>query len=96
MLNSIRLFWKRRLLNRRLDRERARWILLHLHYAGGCDADDPWSMGWDDAISFAIKTVENATGVSIEEALKDVTSQEAVEHQDGEETSMEELWIKDE
>lgn len=29
-----------------------------LHNAGGCDAQDEWSKGWDEAITEAIKIVE--------------------------------------
>ena len=30
----------------------------YLHSIGGCDADDDWSKGWDDAISTLIAEVE--------------------------------------
>lgn len=50
-------------------KERAKETLLRLHNIGGCDAQDEYSKGWDEAITEAIKEVERVTGVSIEEAL---------------------------
>lgn len=46
-----------------------RRILLRLHGAGGCDAQDDYSKGWDAAITEAIGIVENETGINIEEVL---------------------------
>ena len=40
-------------------------ILLRLHQAGGCGATDEYSKGWDDAITEAIRIVEEETGISI-------------------------------
>lgn len=44
-------------------------ILLRLHNAGGCDAQDDRSKGWDEAITEAIRIVEEETGTRIEEVL---------------------------
>ena len=45
-------------------------ILLRLHEAGGCGASDDYTKGWDDAITRAIKIVEEETGVPISEAFE--------------------------
>lgn len=47
----------------------ARRILLRLHGAGGCDAQDDYSKGWDAAITEAIGIVESETGIRLEEVL---------------------------
>ncbi len=44
-------------------------ILRKLHDAGGCDADDAWSQGWDAAISEAIRIVEDESGMKITDVL---------------------------
>lgn len=44
-------------------------ILLRLHEVGGCDAQDDYSKGWDEAITEAIKIVENETRIKIGEVL---------------------------
>ncbi len=49
--------------------ETAKRILLRLHDAGGCDARDDHSKGWDEAITEAIRIVEEETGTRIGEAL---------------------------
>lgn len=47
----------------------AKRILLRLHEAGGCDAQDDYSKGWDEAITEAIRIVETETGIKIGEVL---------------------------
>ena len=49
--------------------EQALQILRELHKAGGCDAADDFSKGWDEAIGEAIKIVSNITKISIEDAI---------------------------
>lgn len=49
--------------------EKAKSILLRLHNAGGCDAKDERSKGWDEAITEAIRIVEEETGMRTEEVL---------------------------
>lgn len=49
--------------------EKAKRILLRLHNAGGCGAQDDYSKGWDEAITEAIRIVEEETGTRIEEVL---------------------------
>lgn len=49
--------------------EEAKSILLRLHNAGGCDAKDERSKGWDEAITEAIRIVEEETGMRTEEVL---------------------------
>ena len=44
-------------------------ILKRIHEAGGADATDGWSQGWDAAIDEAIRIVEDATGISVAEAI---------------------------
>ena len=50
---------------KRVKKKKAKRILLRLHEAGGCDAQDDYSKGWDEAI----KIVEEETGIRIEEVL---------------------------
>lgn len=45
-------------------------ILLRLHDAGGCDAQDDRSKGWDEAITEAIRIIEEETGLGIEQVLE--------------------------
>ena len=40
---------------KRVKKKKAKRILLRLHEAGGCDAQDDYSKGWDEAITEAIK-----------------------------------------
>ena len=54
---------------KRVKKKKAKRILLRLHAAGGCDAQDDYSKGWDEAITEAIKIVEEETGIRIEEVL---------------------------
>ena len=54
----------------------AKLLLLKLHEAGGCDAENDYDKGWDNAITKAIGIVESLTGVSIEEALRSPTDKE--------------------
>lgn len=49
--------------------EKGKNILLRLHQIGGCDATDKYSKGWDDAITEAIRIVEEEMGISIVEVL---------------------------
>ena len=49
--------------------DKARRILLRLHEAGGCGAQDEYAKGWDEAITEAIRIVEEETGTRIEEVL---------------------------
>lgn len=49
--------------------EKGKSILLRLHHLGGCDAEDDYSKGWDDAITEAIRVVEEETGIRISEIL---------------------------
>ena len=49
--------------------EKGKNILLRLHQTGGCGATDEYSKGWDDAITEAIRIVEEELGVSISEVL---------------------------
>lgn len=60
------------------NKEMPKRILLKLNEAGGCDAADEWGQGWDEAISEAIRIVEDETGIHIE----DVLDEEFVEEQD--------------
>jgi len=53
----------------RVKKKKAKRILLQLHEAGGCDAQDDYSKGWDEAITEAIRIVEKETGIRIEEVL---------------------------
>lgn len=50
--------------------DKARRILLRLHEAGGCGAQDGYAEGWDEAITEAIRIVEEETGTRIEEVLE--------------------------
>lgn len=52
-----------------LKQTAAKRILLRLHEAGGCDAQDDYSKGWDKAITEAIRIVETETGIKIGEVL---------------------------
>ena len=54
---------------KRVKKKKAKRILLRLHEVGGCDAQDDYSKGWDEAITEAIKIVEEETGIRIEEVL---------------------------
>lgn len=49
--------------------ENALEILKRLHEAGGTDATDDFSRGWDEAISEAIRIVEKVTRMSIDDAI---------------------------
>ena len=40
-----------------------------LHEAGGCDAQDDYSRGWDTGITEALDILLSATGYTIEEVL---------------------------
>lgn len=51
-------------------KERTERILLRLHEAGGCGAQDGYAEGWDEAITEAIRIVEEETGTRIEEVLE--------------------------
>lgn len=51
------------------EKEKSGRILLRLHNAGGCGAQDDYAAGWDEAITEAIKIVEEETGTRIEEVL---------------------------
>lgn len=51
------------------NQEKAKRILLRLHEAGGCSAQDEYDKGWDEAITEAIRIVEEETGTRIEEVL---------------------------
>lgn len=52
-----------------LDRNKMLEILKRIHEAGGCDAADEYSKGWDAAITEIIRIVEDATGISVDEAI---------------------------
>lgn len=52
-----------------LDRNTVLEILKRIHEAGGADATDRWSQGWDAAMDEAIRIVEDATGISVAEAI---------------------------
>lgn len=52
-----------------LDRNTVLEILKRIHEAGGADATDGWSQGWDAAIDETIRIVEDATGISVAEAI---------------------------
>lgn len=52
----------------RMD-DRIKRILFQLHSAGGCDAQDDYFKGWDEAITEAIRIVEKESGIGIEEVL---------------------------
>lgn len=47
----------------------AKEILLRLHNTGGCGAKEAYVKGWDEAITEAIRIVEDSSGVSIEEVI---------------------------
>lgn len=49
--------------------ENALQILRELHNAGGTDAADDFSKGWDQAIDEAIRIVEKVTKISVEDAI---------------------------
>ena len=49
--------------------ENALEILRELHKAGGSDAQDDFSKGWDEAITESIRIVERITGISVEDAI---------------------------
>lgn len=49
--------------------EKLKNTLLRLHNVGGCGAQDDYAKGWDEAITEAIRIVEEETGVRIEEVL---------------------------
>lgn len=49
---------------------RAKRILKRLHEAEGCEVFDEYGKGWDAAIKLAIQAVTDATGVTLEEAIK--------------------------
>lgn len=49
-------------------------MLLFLHNIGGCDAEDPYSIGWDEAISEAISVVEKYTGLCVKELIEEKDS----------------------
>ena len=50
-------------------REKSKRILRRLHEVGGCGAQDGYAEGWDEAITEAIRIVEEETGTRIEEVL---------------------------
>jgi len=52
-----------------LDRNKVLEILKRIHEAGGCDAADEYSRGWDAAITEAIRIVEDAAGISVGETI---------------------------
>ena len=56
--------WRKRVKKKKVKR-----ILSRLHEAGGCDAQDEYAKGWDEAITEAIRIVEEETGTRIEEEL---------------------------
>ena len=45
--------------------EKGKNILLRLHQTGGCGATDEYSKGWDDAITEAIRIMEEEMEISI-------------------------------
>lgn len=47
----------------------AKRIGKRLHDAGGCDARDDYSRGYDDAITLALNILLEETGYTIEEIL---------------------------
>lgn len=49
--------------------EKGRRILLRLYEAGGCGAQDGYAAGWDEAITEAVRIVEEETGTRIGEVL---------------------------
>ena len=49
-----------------------------MHYAGGCDAEDDYSKGYDDAITIAIDILLEETGYCIEENLDYEEDEEGV------------------
>lgn len=49
-----------------------------MHYAGGCDAEDDYSKGYDDAITIAIDILLEETGYCIEEILDYEEDEEGV------------------
>lgn len=49
--------------------ENALEILRELHKAGGTDAADDFSKGWDEGISEAIRIVEKVTRMSVDDAI---------------------------
>lgn len=53
-----------------MKKKKVKRILSRLHEAGGCDAQDDYSKGWDEAITEAIRIVEEETGTRIEEVLE--------------------------
>ena len=44
-------------------------IFRRLHEAGGCDAEDDYSRGYDDAITLALNILLEETGYDIEDVI---------------------------
>lgn len=55
--------------NKRL-RNVIREIAQDIHDAGGCDAGDDYSEGWDNAIAQSLSIIETKSGVTIDEILE--------------------------
>lgn len=49
-----------------------------MHNAGGCDAEDDYSKGYDDAITIAIDILLEETGYCVEEILDYEEDEEGV------------------
>lgn len=40
-----------------------------IHEAGGCNATDDYSRGWNEAITFALNTLLDETGYTVEDII---------------------------
>lgn len=56
-------------IKRKCSRKVIKRISRKLHEAGECDAEDDYSRGYDDAITFALKILLEETGCDIENII---------------------------
>ena len=74
MLNQMRMgcrglaFWNSK-IKRKCSEGVIKKIGRKLHEAGGCDAEDDYSRGYDDAITLALNILLEETGYDIEDVI---------------------------
>ena len=56
-------------IRKRCSRKVIKRIDRKLHEAGGCDAEDDYSRGYDDAITLALNILLEETGYDIEDII---------------------------
>lgn len=62
-------FWIAK-IKRKYSRKVIKRIGRKIHEAGGCDAEDDYSRGYDDAITLALNILLEETGYDIEEIIE--------------------------